>query len=232
MKYSDFENLLLSFGTKPISVIDTSIPLNEYVELDMSSNNKDLLNFDVSSAKEWEEYLNSYLVKNKSKVAFGGYLEERNLYNRSDYFNNVAKENQRNIHLGVDFWCKENTQVLAALDGTIHSFKLNDNYGDYGPTIILEHNVLEQSFYTLYGHLTIQSIQNIKVGDKVKQGEIIGKLGGAAINGDYAPHLHFQIIKDLEGNSGDYPGVCSLKKIAFYKENCPNPNLLLSIKNA
>jgi len=49
------------------------------------------------------------------------------------------------------------------------------------------------------------------------------------INGDYAPHLHFQIIIDMEEKTGDYPGVCSENKLEFYKNNCPNPNLLLKI---
>jgi len=84
-------------------------------------------------------------------------------------------------------------------------------------------------FYTLYGHLSIVSIENIKVGDKVLQGEIIGFLGDSSVNGDYAPHLHFQIIRDLEGNFGDYPGVSSEEKKCFYQKNCPNPNLLLKL---
>ena len=58
----------------------------------------------------------------------------------------------------------------------------------------------------------------------------IGNLGVASVNGDYAPHLHFQIIRDLEDNFGDYPGVASENNIPFYKRNCPDPNLLLKLK--
>ena len=54
-------------------------------------------------------------------------------------------------------------------------------------------------------------------------------LGDATINGDYAPHLHFQIIKDIAENTGDYPGVCSKNKRNYYLDNCPDPNLLLKI---
>jgi hypothetical protein len=54
-------------------------------------------------------------------------------------------------------------------------------------------------------------------------------LGLPPINGDYAPHLHFQIIIDMENKKGDYPGVCSSKTLAFYLQNCPDPNLLLKI---
>ena len=50
------------------------------------------------------------------------------------------------------------------------------------------------------------------------------------VNGDYPPHLHFQIINDLQGNFGDYLGVCSANELDFYKENCPDPNLILKLK--
>ena len=63
----------------------------------------------------------------------------------------------------------------------------------------------------------------------LKQGDEIAQLGDSSVNGDYAPHLHFQIIKDVQKNLGDYPGVCSLNKLDFYKENCPNPMVLLEI---
>ena len=69
-----------------------------------------------------------------------------------------------------------------------------------------------------------------KIGTVVKKGEKIATLGLPPINGDYAPHLHFQIIIDMENNFGDYPGVCSKNKVDFYAKNCPDPNLLLKIK--
>ena len=77
--------------------------------------------------------------------------------------------------------------------------------------------------------MSLVSIENIKIGDVVLKGNVIGFLGDTSVNGDYAPHLHFQIIRDLEENFGDYPGVSSEKNIEFYKLNCPNPNLLLKL---
>ena len=46
--------------------------------------NIDLLNFEISSSLEWEKYIKSFLEDNNAKVAFGGYLEKRNIYDRSD----------------------------------------------------------------------------------------------------------------------------------------------------
>jgi len=225
------DSILKQLSLQSIKVIDCSIDLKDYVSIDLSSKNLDLEHFDLSSSKAWETYINHYLTSKISKVAFGGYLEKRALYDRSSYFNSETELDKRQFHLGVDFWVNSGTKILAALDGEIHSFKNNTNHGDYGPTIILKHNVDAVEFYTLYGHLTLDSISKLKIGQKVSRGEVIANLGTAKVNGDYAPHLHFQIIKDLQENSGDYPGVSSLRDLEFYKANCPNPLVLLSLTN-
>ncbi|QXP70081.1 peptidoglycan DD-metalloendopeptidase family protein [Polaribacter sp. R2A056_3_33] len=229
MNTEKFNQFLNKISKEPLPVIDAAISLESYFPIVISSKNKELLNFDISSSSEWEVYLKSFLEKNKAKIAFGGYFEKRNIYDRSNYFKNVSENEKRNIHLGIDLWCKESIKVLAVLDGEVHSFKNNKNFGDYGPTIILKHEIENEVFYTLYGHLSLASIENIKVGDAVLQGNTIGYLGSSTVNGEYAPHLHFQIIRDLEDNFGDYPGVSSKENIAFYKNNCPNPNLLLKL---
>jgi murein DD-endopeptidase MepM/ murein hydrolase activator NlpD len=230
MSSEEFNQFLNKLSLEPLAAIDLIFPIDKYLKIDLSGKNKDLLNFDVSSASEWDVYINSYLKKNDKEVAFGGYFEKRNLYDRSDYFMKLVENEKRNIHLGIDLWCEENTKVLAVLDGEVHSYKNNNNHGDYGPTIILKHQIESEIFYTLYGHLSLNSIENVTVGDTVLKGNVIGFLGDASVNGAYAPHLHFQIIKDLEGNIGDYPGVSAEKNIEFYKNNCPNPNLLLKLE--
>ena len=50
-------------------------------------------------------------------------------------------------------------------------------------------------------------------------------------NGDYPPHLHFQIILDIENFYGDYPGVCSENDLKYYSQNCPDPNLVLKLSS-
>jgi len=229
MNSEEFNQFLNTLSIASISVIDPVFPFEKYTKIDISEKNTDLLNFDVSSSKEWEKYIDSYLKKYEKEVAYGGYIEKRNLYDRSDYFKKLLENEKRNIHLGIDLWCKQHTKVLAVLDGEVHSFNNNNNHGDYGPTIILKHQIETEFFYTLYGHLSLASIENINIGDAVLQGNIIGFLGDSSVNGDYAPHLHFQIIRKLEDNFGDYPGVSSQKNIEFYKNNCPNPNLLLKL---
>lgn len=229
--HSDFLHFIEQQNISSVRVIDAGIPLDKYTQLDLSIDNKDLQKVDVSSSKELSVYVNSVIKQNNAQVAFGGYLETRGIYRRSDYFNQQSDpKDERNIHLGVDIWIEAGTKVLAAFDGEIHSFKNNTNFGDYGPAIVLKHSFSGTSFYSLYGHLSLNSIENLTIGRKVKQGEKIGELGASDVNGDYPPHLHFQIIMDIQNNFGDYPGVCSLNQLDFYTKNCPNPLTILGLK--
>jgi murein DD-endopeptidase MepM/ murein hydrolase activator NlpD len=217
-------------NTQNVKVIADSISLNQYVALDLSVLNHNLSKESLADSADFENYIEGYLTLHNAKVAYGGYNEERNLYKRSTIFKDEETE-ERNIHIGLDLWIKAGTPILAALDGKIHSFNFNAGFGDYGPTIILEHQVESQTFYTLYGHLSLDSLDNIATGTVYKKGQQIGSLGDSAVNGDYSPHLHFQIIKNIEGNFGDYPGVCTKSDLDFYLDNCPNPNLLLKISS-
>ena len=210
-------------------VLNNTLDLSTYVSLDLSIHNEDLKFIDVSSSEKLSHYVNQQITSKSGKVAFGGYLETRGIYNRSDYFNATDTNYERNIHLGLDLWIEADTPIYAPLDSVVHSFNNNTNFGDYGPTIILKHTIDSVVFYTLYGHLSLGSLTSLKVGQEFKKGEQIATLGDASVNGDYPPHLHFQIIKDIQNYSGDYPGVCSKFDLEFYKENCPNPNLLLKL---
>jgi murein DD-endopeptidase MepM/ murein hydrolase activator NlpD len=209
-----------------VHVIDNSIPYSQYTPLDLSISNLDLTQIDVKNSKDFEIYIENHLQKNNAKVAFGGYIEERSLYKQTTLFND-AQSDERNIHIGMDLWIKAGTPVLAALDGIVYGFDYNAGKGNYGPTIVLEHTLENEIFYTLYGHLSIESIENIAIGTVFKTGQQLATLGDSTVNGGYAPHLHFQIIKNIGKNFSDYPGVCCKKDLDFYLENCPNPNLLL-----
>ncbi|WP_304196397.1 peptidoglycan DD-metalloendopeptidase family protein [Flavobacterium alvei] len=221
------ETLLLQLNS--IKVIDDTIPYSQYIPLDLSISNLDLSQIDIKNPNDFEIYIETYLKKNNAKVAFGGYNEVRNLYKQSSLFGD-GQADERNIHIGMDLWIKAGTPVLAAIDGIVYGFDYNAGKGNYGPTIILKHNLENHFFYTLYGHLSIESIQNIEIGSFFKKGQQLATLGDSTVNGGYSPHLHFQIIKNIEDNFSDYPGVCNQKDLKYYLENCPDPDLLLKIK--
>ena len=209
-------------------VLSKEIDFSNYIKIDLSESNDFLNTESLETSLNYEIFIQKYLDKNNAKIAYGGFNEVRNLYKRSIVFNN-SNSDERNIHIGLDLWINEPAPVYAALDGKIHSFQNNDSLGDYGPTLILEHNINNFNFHTLYGHLSLASLKDKTIGDEIKQGTQIAILGLPPINGDYAPHLHFQIIIDMENKKGDYPGVCSKNNLVFYLKNCPNPELLLKI---
>lgn len=219
---------LESYTAKTNCILDATISLDAYVPLDLSKYNKDLNDLDITDYSVCQAYIDGVLESKQGVIAYGGYLEHRNLYSDKEGFTSNNKP-VRNIHLGIDFWCDAGTKVIVPLDGKIHSFKNNTTIGDYGPTIILEHVLNEITYYTLYGHLAVDSLSGLYIGRTFEAGDVLATLGTPDINVNYAPHLHFQIIQDLEGNEGDYPGVCTEEKLSFYKENCPDPNLLLKL---
>ena len=229
MEHAVFLGRLAQLTTAFTPVVDTKYTVDTYRFLDLSVTNKVLEEVDTASAEAIQVYINTFLAKTGGQVAYGGYLEKRSIYDRSIYFNNDNPELKRNIHLGLDVWCDAGTAILAPLEGTIHSFKDNRNYGDYGPCIVLKHDFEDLVFYTLYGHLSRESLKELAVGQKIAAGAVFAHLGEPHENGDYGPHLHFQIIRDLAAYEGDYPGVSTQGNLKFFRENCPDPQILLKI---
>lgn len=162
-----------------------------------------------------------------SSMVWGGYLEPRLIYSNSSIFH--LESNPRNIHLGLDFWMAAGESVFSPLPGVIHSLQDNDAFGDYGPTIIVEHQLQGSTFHLLYGHLSRASLPLWQPGQAVQLGDKIGTLGAPEENGNWPPHLHFQVVIDMEGKQGDYPGVCSIETLDHYTANCPDPRFLLGL---
>ncbi len=211
---------------KGIEVIDLKNP--RYVALDLSVNNSKLTAEVTSDSAKLGNYIDDYLHQHQANAAYGGYDERRAIYQRSDIFLDDESP-ERDIHIGLDIWAPSGTKVLAALDGIVHSTNFNSGKGNYGPTVILQHNFEHFTFYTLYGHLDTDCLLTIVPGEEIKMGAAIGALGDESVNGDYPPHLHFQVIIDIGNNKGDYPGVCSKADRDYFLSNCPDPNILLKI---
>ncbi|MBI4015258.1 MAG: peptidoglycan DD-metalloendopeptidase family protein [Candidatus Aenigmarchaeota archaeon] len=192
---------------------------------DFSASNKELQTMDMENALQADQYVKNILRENSADVGIGKYAEDRVIYKHSPLFGTA-----RTIHLGIDIFLPAGTKVFSPLPATVHSFQNNRGIGDYGPTIILQHDLEGILFFTLYGHLSLESLEGKTVGQKIAQGEIIGKIGTLDINGNWPEHVHFQIIADMLGKKGDFPGVCSRQDREFYLNNCPDPNLILKLQ--
>lgn len=203
---------------------------NKLLAMDFTEANTDLTDELLSDTDEFCAYVIRKLEEAGATYGIGGYDEHRTVYKLSPVFGDPdSTEEPRRLHLGTDIWGKALTPVFAPVEGTVHSFAFNNQTGDYGGTLILEHQLDNQVFYTLYGHLSLKSISTFYKGDRVMAAEQIGELGLPAENGQWPPHLHFQLIASMEGWEGDYPGVCRYSEKDHYLLNCPDPDLILQM---
>ena len=170
------------------------------------------------------------IQRHGAAIGVGRYNEARLVYTGSQFKHaNNAYEESRTIHLGIDLFKAAATPVFAPLEGYVHSVAFNNEPSDYGGVLILAHEADGQLFYTLYGHLSRASVEGLEIGTQVGRGEEIGVLGTAEENGGWVPHLHFQVIADLLGQSGSFWGVAPSSQCDVWLAICPDPNLILGI---
>ncbi len=192
---------------------------------------------DLANPIEWAdtEGLTAKIFKDiaaaGAAASIGGYGEVRGVYTSDAFY---AESNDgpewRTLHIGVDIFLPEGAPVYAPLDGVVHSFTDDAVPYGYGPVVILQHDPPDAPrFYTLYGHLTRESLAGLAEGQALRRGERIGAIGSAHVNGNWPPHLHLQILTDTLGRHGDFPGVARVSQKAIWTSICPDPNLIISI---
>jgi murein DD-endopeptidase MepM/ murein hydrolase activator NlpD len=208
-------------------IVDVEFSDKNVFVFDFSESNKELFEIDLDDTNALSHYVFKTLEKEEKKVGVGGYFEDRLIYKRSKHFDNDGEP--RSIHLGIDIWLKAGEPIYSPLPGVVHSFKNNQRFGDYGPTLILEHLIEGETFYTLYGHLSLESVQNKIKGTQIRRGDIIAEIGDSNINGGWPPHVHFQVIADMLGNEGDFPGVAPPSAKDYFHKLCIDPNLILKV---
>jgi 4-aminobutyrate aminotransferase-like enzyme/Ser/Thr protein kinase RdoA (MazF antagonist) len=173
-------------------------------------------------------------------VGVGRYDEARSLYATpafapEGHVHPTAEH--RTIHLGVDLFVEADSAVYAPLDGVVYCIANNDTRLDYGPLLILRHQTPQsgdksedgREFFTLYGHLSEEHLTGLQVGQSIKRGQRIASIGAPPGNGDWTPHLHFQIILDLLELDRDFPGVAYASQREVWKSLSPDPNVILGI---
>ncbi len=218
-------------------IFPESIYQKGFHQIDLSAQNPDAVALNLQDLHTCNAYIEKLC---NGKIGIGGYGEKRVWYAQSNIFRN---ENEaRNIHLGVDIWAEAGTPIYNFWEGKIHSFAYNEGFGNYGGTIILEYEIKDffenntnnntknnniDNFFVLYGHLSKKSLENIQENQIIQKGTEIAKLGNPSENGGWSPHLHIQIIKDMQGKKGDFIGVCYEKDKDFYLNLCPNPTDLI-----
>lgn len=232
MTIEDRKNLVAALrrNRNLFSPVVNFVPGKDHIiPLCFTRRNRDLTPEIAGDTEQFCRHINRLLKKDKARYGLGGYNELRALYSRSNLFNAVAAEEPRRLHIGTDIWGRAGEQIYAPLDGTVHSFAFNNHFGDYGATIILAHELNGQPFHTLYGHLSLASLEGLEPGMPIKKGQLLARFGEPQDNGYWPPHLHFQVIASMEGNMGDYPGVVTVSRKKEYLFNCPNPDYILNL---
>ena len=163
-------------------------------------------------------------------IGIGRYNEARLVYTTDQYRTpNNDFEETRTVHLGIDLFKEAGSNVYAPLDGVVKSSTFSEKTQGYGGLIILQHNADGIPFFTLYGHLSLDSVQKLTAGTPVAKGEPVGQLGTPDENGGWIPHLHFQVIIDDLGWTDTFPGVAAASQCAVWLAVCPDPNTILGI---
>lgn len=211
-------------SARPQAIVDCSFAPKDIAVLDLSVGSPLSLSADSPQAVDRAtRKIADQLFSAGASVGIGRYNEPRFCYQGAQFA--CENGNARTIHLGIDLFLEPGFPVKVPFPGRICGVKDNDQAEDYGPTVIVEHTVNDDNltFYTLYGHLGRDSISSHVIGKEVQAGETIGCIGIPFENGGWPPHLHFQVMMDLLGNTENFPGVADADHRELWLDLCPNP---------
>jgi murein DD-endopeptidase MepM/ murein hydrolase activator NlpD len=121
----------------------------------------------------------------RAGCSYGGWFEDRATLWRGHYMPEGFT-----YHLGIDFNVPENSRVHSPTGGTVvEVWHDNDTLGGWGGRLVIE---LKPRVFLLLAHL---GKIHTRVGKKVRNGQILGNVGGTDINGNWFPHLHVQMVR-------------------------------------
>jgi hypothetical protein len=205
--------------TKPVIKTD-----GKAIVLDLSTGAQlcgvDIAGLDVA---ELDDLIKRSMADAGTAFAFGRYAEPRGLYSNDNFATGDSAET-RTIHMGIDLFCAAGTAVYSPLDATVEFVANNARELDYGPLVILRHEAAAGGdFFTLYGHLGLDTPERVRAGQSVVAGEQIATVGSPPTNGNWPPHLHFQLINDLLDLGVDFPGVALKSRQDYWLGLSPSP---------
>ncbi len=178
---------------------------------------------------ELDRRVQRVLAAHGARIGAGGYDEARLIYH---WPNEARAAEPRTIHIGLDLSLSAGAPLYAPLDGVVHGFEDADHHHDYGPLIVLRHTTTGDDpvdFYTLYGHLTRESLDGLRIGQLVTRGTQFARIGSAPTNGNWWAHVHVQLITDMLDVPCNVDGAVRASQRAVWHSICPDPNLLLQI---
>ncbi len=160
--------------------------------------------------------------------SFGGWMENRSTLWRGSYLD----DDERYVHLGIDFNVPAGTAVAVSRPTIV--LRIDTDHPEphgWGNRVIVDDALTD--CVLVFAHLAHPG--NLRVGDTLNDGEILGRVGSSSVNGGWFPHLHVQCIKReyyqflLENNLCDLDGYGKSDDIEFLRANFPDPILYTGI---
>ena len=189
---------------------------------DFSSKNPKTLEYNLNNFQEFNEDIFNELKNSGKKWGIGEYLEERKNILRGSI--NIINE-KRIYHLGLDIVVPYNSVVFCPLDGYVYKLGKETQKGNYGGYLVLKHQVNNQTFYSLYGHL--KTPHKVQLGEKILAGQELALIGKESDSGGWFCHLHLQIITQKAFNEGYSEwGYITEELLPKVEEYFPDPNFL------
>ncbi len=209
----------------PILGYDLTVENSKLLDFGMNSRLLAKVN-DLADPTAYAQPLRDFL--GDDMVGIGYYNEARPIYLAEMFA--IDHHQRRTVHLGVDLFAPPDTPIYAPLAGAIHSLAHHKGKQDYGPTLILKHEpTAEICFFTLYGHLSLETLDRWRVGQQIDAGTLLAHVGDYPDNGNWTPHLHFQIVSDMLDKGENFPGVCSPRLRELWTSLSPDPNHILRL---
>ncbi|MGB9766264.1 MAG: M23 family metallopeptidase [Sulfurihydrogenibium sp.] len=178
----DLDDNFIQTKVKPLSDknIQDPVELFRYVNVQVRKRNEDLIHKKTSECKNLYPMFEGDFIYLENSKKLGGFADYRKYR-----YNGQIIEGADAYHKGFDFASVKNADVKTSNNGEV---VFAGFLGIYGNSVIIDHGLC---IYTLYSHL---SQINVKEGEKVKKGQLIGKTGATGLAvGD---HLHYGVLVD------------------------------------
>lgn len=163
-------------------------------------------------------------------IGVGSWMEQRCVYQSSNYESTRLAGAMRDCHLGLDLFAPAATPLCLPLAGEVVVAEVRDIRLDYGGMLVLRHSGTDRpDFYSIWGHLSHASARRWQPGDTIAAGTEFAQLGDFSENGWWLPHLHLQLCLVALPDFADAPGVGEQAFTEVWKDLFPNPAPLLGL---
>ncbi|WP_428647019.1 aminotransferase class III-fold pyridoxal phosphate-dependent enzyme [Roseibium sp.] len=201
----------------------------ETVVFDFTASGPDADELSGFEGAEFDAFCEERIREAGADFGIGVYGEDRTIY-KSDAFEMASPSIRRSIHLGIDLFAPDFEPVHAPIAGKVAFFFDDAVANGFGPTVLLEHETDGGDvFWTLYGHLSRRSCAKLTIGQRIEKGEAFAEFGQRSENGDWPPHLHFQIVTDHLGLEARMHGVGVRSQWPVWREISPDPSVILGL---